>query len=85
MRRITFLYVDIKVYPASIEEKNYGANHDWDTLLIAEQPVLATHESIGLEDGYWSTLHEAINNWINGEMRTKGKELIYQNCPKAPK
>jgi len=84
MTRVNFLYVDIKVYPASVEESRYTGN-DMNSILIAEQPVLTTFENIGLIDGHWSTLCEAINDWINREILTKGKELIYQDCPKAPK
>lgn len=85
-RRVNFLYVDIKVYPASVEEK-YRTGYDWDTLLIAEQPVLTTFENIGDPAvDRWSDLSKALNEWIEEQILAEGKELLYKNCPtEAPK
>jgi len=82
--RVNFLYTEVKVYPASVEEEPYSGGYKWDTLLIAGEPVLATYENIGLGSVCSIGLYSAINEWINQEMLNKGKELVYQNCPKAP-
>jgi len=80
MTRVNFLYVDIKVYPASIEEGRF-TGHDMDSILIAEQPVLTTYENLfDLYGGGW--LRQGLAEWIREEMLNKGKELIYQDCPK---
>jgi len=84
MTRINFLYVDIKVYPASVEEGRH-TGYDLDSILIAEQPVLTTYENMFslYDEGGW--LRRGLGDWIGQEMQNRGKELIYQNCPKAPK
>ena len=85
MRRVNFLYVYIKVYTASVEEGRH-TGYDWDTLLIAEQPVLTTFENIGnLAIGGRSDLNKALDKWIEEQMLTEGKEFIYKDCPKTPK
>jgi len=84
MERVNLLYVDIKVYPASIEEGRH-TGYDWDSLLIAEQPVLTTYKTLFDLFGEGGWLNKGLADWIKDEMLNKGKEIIYQNCPKAPK
>lgn len=86
MERVNFLYTEIKVYPASVEEDGIG--YKWETLLIAEEPVLATYENLGIPFDKRTLsrndLYQAIENWVKEETLNKGKELIYQNCPTEP-
>jgi len=83
MTRLNFLYADIKVYPASVEEGRF-TGYDLDSILIAEQPVLTTYENLfDLNDG-GGWLKKGLVAWIEQEMLNKGKELAYQDCPKAP-
>lgn len=84
MERVNFLYVDIKVYPASVLEGRH-VGYDMDSILIAEQPVLTTYRNIFDLFGEGGWLDKGLADWIKEEMLSKGKELIYQNCPKAPK
>jgi len=84
MTRVNFLYVDIKVYPASVEEGRH-TGYDMDSILIANQPVLTRYENLFslYDEGGW--LQRGLAEWIKEETLNKGKELIYQNCPQAPK
>lgn len=84
MARTNFLYVDIKVYPASVEEGRH-TGYDMDSILMADQPILTRYENCGLADGSYSGLRSALNAWIDMEMSNKGKELLHRDCPKAPK
>ena len=83
MPRTNLLYVEVRVYPASIEEGRH-TGYDMGTLLIAEQPVLSTYENLFDIHPGEGELVNGLARWITGEIFTKGKELIYQNCPKAP-
>ena len=85
MERVKFLYAEVKVYPASVESKRYTDGYDWDTLLIAKEPVLVTYENLlDLWCSNSNDLRAAITKWINNQLLEKGRELIYQNCPEAP-
>ena len=75
MARTRFLYAEIKVYPASVETESYSEYNDWDTVLIAEEPVLATSENIGIGCGL---LHDAIENWINSEEELRVRSFYYK-------
>ncbi|KKN53791.1 hypothetical protein LCGC14_0598840 [marine sediment metagenome] len=84
MPRVNFLYIDIKVYPASIKEGRH-TGYELDTIMIAEQPVLSCYVNLFdlYQDGGW--LEKGLIDWIQKEMLNKGKELVYRGCPKAPK
>ena len=82
MKRVNFLHVEVKVYPASVEYSY--TNYDWDTMLVAKEPVLSTDNVIGLPWQGSDELQFALEKWVDRETLAKGRELIFQNCPKAP-
>ena len=84
MERVKFLCVEIKVYPATIEHGCGGHRYDWDTVLVAKEPTLATDIVIGLPGFSSDELQSALEEWVDKELLKKGRELAYQNCPKAP-
>lgn len=87
MERIKFLYVEIKVYPASVEQEQYtgiyGFAYDWDTLLISKEPVLSTFENIFDLQGCHNDIQATVSKWIREEILNIGKEQIYSCCPES--
>lgn len=85
MERAKFLYAEVRVYPASVKMEPYSDKPEWDTLVIAKEPVLSICENIGLVwDSYGNELYKAIKHRVREEVEKKGMELVYQQCPEAP-